>query len=345
MSGGLAQGPVGCAVIGLGWMGRLHAAFLAASPLADLHVCCDLHAGAAAHCPSGSRFTSSLESVLDDGSIEAVFVCTPPDSHRVPVELALQAGRHVFCEKPLATTLEDAAGMASAPGARDRLVVGHIRRFDPRFLTVRDSIESGRIGRPLHLVGGVNCPREDAHRLGSRVSLALESAVHDIDVMRWFAGDVTRVYAEGSRLTTGSLVGALVATLRFSSGVVGCLHHSWVLADDSGLDWEFHFQVNGENGLLDIDGRHRGVTIHGPGGVVYPDVYTWPSVHGSIGGVLAIEDACFLERVRGGRAWPLDLDDALEAVSVAIDIDRSIAEERIIARSRSGDRRVSRAPA
>lgn len=324
--------PVACAVIGLGWMGRLHSAFLAGTPLAELRLCCDLDLAAATRSPAPARFVTAVDEALAEKGLEAVFVCTPPDTHREIVEKALAAGLHVFCEKPLATSVDDANAMIAAAGAGENLVVGHTRRFDPRFLEIRSAIDSGRVGRPLHLVGGMNCPRVDALRLGARVTLALECAVHDIDVMRWYAGEVTRVYAEGSSLLGSPYVENFVATLQFSSGAVGCLHHSWVLNDDAAMDWEFYFQVNGEGGLIDVDGRMRGVTVHAPGGLRYPDVYSWPALHGGIGGVLANEDGYFLRMVREGGTWPLSLEDGREAVSVAIDIDTSIAEGRPVNR-------------
>jgi predicted dehydrogenase len=306
-------------------MGRLHAAFLAATPSAELRVCCDIDPAATIHCPPRTRFTNDLADVLHD-DIEAVFVCTPPDAHHDPVEKALAAGLHVFCEKPLAASREDAARIVANPDARDRLAIGHIRRFDPRFLALRSAIESGRLGRPLVLTGGVTSSLEDALRLAHRVNLTFENAIHDIDAMRWLAGDVVRVHAESVPLRESAHVGSFVATLAFSSGAVGCLHHTWAMAEGSGLDWEFRFRVNGERGLAEIDGRNRGVAIHAPDGVVYPDVFTWPVVGGGLGGVLALEDGRFLEFVRGTAAWPLTLDDAVAAVSVAADLDASIKQ-------------------
>jgi predicted dehydrogenase len=325
--------PVTCGVIGLGWMGRLHAAFLASAPLADLRVCCDIDPEAARHCPRGCRFTADLAEALAD--VEAVFVCTPPDAHRRPVEQALAAGLHVFCEKPLATSVDEAAAMIAISGAQERLVVGHIRRFDPRFLALRSAIETGRLGRPLILTGGVTSSLEDALRLADRVNLTFENAIHDIDAMRWLAGDVVRVHAEALPLPESDHVGSFVATLRFASGAVGCLHHTWAMSEGSGLDWEFRFRVNGERGLAEIDGRDRGVEIHAPGGVVYPDVFTWPDVEGALGGVLALEDGRFLELVRGTAVWPLSLNDAVAAVAVAQDLDASIEQGAPIAREQS----------
>jgi predicted dehydrogenase len=228
--------------------------------------------------------------------------------------------------------------IAAAANSNGRLVVGHIRRFDPRFLAVAEAVADGRVGRPLVLVGGVSCPREDAVRLGGRVTLALESAIHDLDAMRWLAGDIVRVYAEAvdEHSTPGG--DALCATIRFASAAVGALHHTWAMPDGNGLDWEFHFQVSGVNGLADIDGRSRSVSIHAtPPAVIFPDTATWPRIHGAIGGALAAEDGHFLAGVRDNRPWPLDLTDARAAVAAALAVDRSIVEGRPVEVERSSE--------
>lgn len=324
--------PVRCAVIGLGWMGSLHAAWLAGTPLADLALACDVAASPVGALP-GLRVTADLEEALDTPGLEAVVICTPPDAHREAVLAALEHDLHVLCEKPIATTLEDADAMIEAARrSSGRLAIGHIRRFDPRFLAIGEAVADGRVGRPLHMSGGSSCPREDAVRLGGHVTLALECGVHDLDIMRWLAGDVIRVHAEAVDAYGTPGGDAFCATVRFASGAVGALQHTWAMPDGNGIEWEFRFQVAGENGLADIDGRSRGgVSIHAaPPTVVYPDALTWPTVHGQIAGVLDIEDGHFLAGVRDGRAWPVTPEDARAAVAAALAIDRSAAEGRPI---------------
>jgi predicted dehydrogenase len=308
-------------------MGRLHAQHLAASPFAELVGCCDTSPDAAERVPREVPLLVDLEEALATPGLEAVVVCTPPDAHLEAVRGALARGLEVLCEKPLAATVADCREMleldASSTG---RLVAAHLRRFDPRFLALAAEVGEGRVGAPLQLVGSSICPREDAERLAGTVSLACECGVHDIDVMRWLAGDISMVYAEGVDVHPTRGPDAFAATLRFASGVVGALQHSWAMPDESGLDWEFRFHVSGMNGIADIDGRSRGIAVLSPeGGPIYPDTVTWPVVGGQVGGVVAAQDTHFLLGVRDGRPWPLELRDAESAVACAAAIDQSIA--------------------
>jgi len=321
--------PVRCAVVGLGWMGTIHAEFLAGAPQAELAACCDSRPEAAERAPGGAVYPS-LEEALAAEELEAVVVATPPDAHREVAVAALENGLHVLCEKPVAQDLRDADAMIrAAEASAGRLVVGHIRRFDPRFTAVAGAIEDGRVGRAVHLRGGSNCPREDAVRLAGSTTLALECGVHDLDAMRWLAGDIERVQAEGADFFATRGVDAFAATLRFSSGAVGSLCHSWAMPDETPVDWEFSFQVGGVNGIAEIDGRSRGVTVLSPDDpIIHPDTTTWPRLHGLVGGALAVQDAYFLAGVGDARPWPLTLADARAAVAAGLAIDRSIEEQR-----------------
>jgi predicted dehydrogenase len=319
--------PVRCGVIGVGWMGRLHAAYLAGSPLADLLVCCEPNPAAAERAPAGVPVVTQLDDALDTPDLEALVVCTPPDTHVAPVVGALERGLHVLCEKPLATTVADCDAMLGAAAkSSGRLGVGHIRRFDPRFLALAAEVTDGRVGKPLQMVGVCICPREDALRLADHVTLALECAVHDIDAMRWLAGEVLTVYAEGVDQYPTSGVDVFVSTLRFDSGAVGVLQQSWAMPDSTGIDWEFRFHVSGLNGTADVDGRSRGLTVISPEpGHMFPDTMGWPIVGDGIAGALANEDSHFLEGIRTGKDWPLPPQGARAAVVAALAIDRSIS--------------------
>jgi predicted dehydrogenase len=118
--------PVRCAVVGLGMIGQEHAAVLAASPLADLLACCDIDTEAARRAPAGVPVTEHFGELLDLPELEAVFVCTPQETHRHVATRALRRGLFVFCEKPVAHTLTDADTLIAEPEAQaGRLVIGH----------------------------------------------------------------------------------------------------------------------------------------------------------------------------------------------------------------------------
>lgn len=314
-------------MVGLGWMGTLHAEYLATTAQAELLARCDPALADPAGSSSQSLF-ESLDDALSVHDIEAVVVATPPHTHREVATLALERGLTVLCEKPIAHDLADASAMiAAARESRGRLLIGHTRRFDPRFIAVAEAVADGSVGRPLHLRGSVNCPREDAIRLAATTDLALECGVHDLDAMRWLAGDIERVQAEGVDVLDSEGVDAFTATARFTSGAVGSLCHSWAMPTEVPVDWEFSFQVGGTNGIADIDGRSRGVTVLSArsGTTLHPETVMWPRIAGFIGGALASQDRRFLECVRSDLRWPLTLDDARAAVAAALAIGESIS--------------------
>ena len=143
--------PVRCGVIGLGLMGSVHADILSGMGRAELAVCCDIDPAAAERSPEGTRFTDDYRDLLSEPGLQAVIVATPEHLHREPVEAALEAGLSVFCEKPIASTLEDADAMIAVEQATNgRLVIGHVLRFDPRYSHVHDSVTSGALGQAIH---------------------------------------------------------------------------------------------------------------------------------------------------------------------------------------------------
>lgn len=333
LDGGVRMDAVSCAVIGLGVIGTEHAAILAASPAADLLVCCDLDPNAEERVPPGAAFTGDPEEALNFPGLEAVFVCTPEFAHRGLVVRALERGLDVFCEKPLATTLEDVDAMiaTAAPSSR-RLVCGHVLRFDPRYVTVHERMAGGRLGKPVHLFARRTTWAAEGLTVGGRTSLALYQGVHDLDVFRWIAGEIDRVYAEagGAGVIGAGVPDSVVATLRFASGAVGLFELSWATPIGSGIEWESRFVVHGTAGSAFVDVRETGVSLFAGDGVMFPETTYWPKVYGVPVGILRAEDEYFLQGCRASLPWPVDLVDARAAVVAALAIDRSIAEGRPI---------------
>ena len=100
---------------------------------------------------SGLNTTSrTSEPVLDLPEIDAVWVCTPTFQHPAPVIAAAKAGKHVFCEKPMALKVADARRMANACRQADvRLTIGFVRRFDTQWGKLKEVVQSGAVGSPV----------------------------------------------------------------------------------------------------------------------------------------------------------------------------------------------------
>jgi scyllo-inositol 2-dehydrogenase (NAD+) len=175
--------------------------------------------------------TAQPTDVFDRTDIDAVIIATPTSTHAELVVAAAQAGKAIFCEKPLALSLEQThAALAAVEQAGVLLQVGFMRRFDPAYREARALIDAGRIGRPITFkaVGrDPSCPPLDYANPAHSGGLVLDMGIHDFDLARWLmSSEVERVSADGARLVCEQLesVGDIdnaVINLRFVSGALG----------------------------------------------------------------------------------------------------------------------------
>jgi UDP-N-acetylglucosamine 3-dehydrogenase len=143
----------------------------------------------------GAQLYPSLDALLDDASVDAVDICLPNDLHRPFVVRALQAGKHVLCEKPIALTLADADAMLDAAQQANRfLMVGHVLRFWPEYRAAKQAIDAGTLGHPLaisarrmvSLLAGTQGERGWRHDPTRSGGAALDMQIHDLDAFCWF---------------------------------------------------------------------------------------------------------------------------------------------------------------
>jgi predicted dehydrogenase len=315
------QHPLRCAVVGLGLIGREHVAALATARDAELVLGIDADPSAAARLPAGAAFATGLDA-LAEGRPDAVIVATPEPAHRVAVEAALAAGAAVLCEKPLASTLEDADAMLAAALASGRfLAVAHTLRFDARYRAVAARIEDGELGGILSLSARRAMTAPEGALYAGRTTLALCLGVHDLDVFRWLAGDAVRVYAEtGPSTLRAGAADTVVATLRLASGAVASLELCWAMPVAAGVVWDTHLVVTGSEGSAYLELRG------GAGGDLAPELGYVADVAGVPTGVVRVQDEHFLRAVRDPATWPgAEPADARRALELALAIDRSAA--------------------
>jgi predicted dehydrogenase len=318
---------VRCAVIGVGMIGREHLRALRSSPLADVVVCCDPHPDAAAHVPPDVPLVADLAEALAAPGLEAVFVCTPQHLHRMVCERALDQGLAVFCEKPIAHTLADGDAMIAAAARSGRLLaIGHTLRFDPDYVAVRDAVAAGDVGRVVSMAARRNVPDFEGRIIAPRTTLAIEVLVHDLDVLRWMAGDIDRIWAEESRqgVLGDGLADAVVATVRMRSGAVATLESNWVMASARGAASDYRFSVVGSEGSAYAEYLAAPVAVFGST-TRFPRTGWLAEIHGVHAGVLRVQDEHFLRCVRTGDPWPVSLADARAALAAALALDASIA--------------------
>jgi myo-inositol 2-dehydrogenase / D-chiro-inositol 1-dehydrogenase len=225
------------AVIGTGRMGSVHVRDLVRKiPEANLVALCDIRlevAQALADEMGISRVVRDYHELLADPAIPAVLIAASTDAHAMIVTDAARAGKHIFCEKPLALDLGSIdAALAAVDAAGVKLQVGFNRRFDPSFRRVHDLVASGEIGRPCILRIASRDPEpppvEYARASGG---MFLDMTIHDFDMARYQVGEVDEVYAMGSVLVAPWLADAGdidtdIVTLRFANGALGVIDNS-----------------------------------------------------------------------------------------------------------------------
>jgi predicted dehydrogenase len=218
----------------------------------------------------GVPHVSTADELLE--TVDAVLVCSANADHRAHVELAVTHGRHVLCEKPLATRAEDARAMiAACDAAGVQLHVAFVSRFLPMVARAREAVREGRLGELVGLVGG-NRGRPplppayppwitDPVRAGG--GALIDHSVHVTDAMRHISGlEVSAVSAEvGELLWDAGVDDAAIVSLRFDNGAVGSVDPSWSVPADHPWDYDFFLRLVGTEGSLDLTDGAESVRV------------------------------------------------------------------------------------
>lgn len=307
-------------VIGAGWFGQRHAALWRQLPHTELVAVTDTDAEALADVAValGAAAHGDVQSLLDRDDIDAVSICLPDRLHEAAAVAAAKAGKHLLLEKPLAHDKATAQRIVAEAEAEDvRLMVGHVLRFDPRYVSVFDASRPERLGEPLHLRAKRNGIRETARRLGDRTSILFYMGVHDIDALQWIArSPITRVYAQKiERLATGN-EDALYAVVNFENGAIGLLDYSWAWPDGLMNGYRAALEVVGTRSAAYMDCTDQGFYSVTDAGMAGGDTHLWPEINGRIVGDLADELSHFATAVLDGEPFVQHHREALAAIPV-----------------------------
>jgi predicted dehydrogenase len=199
--------PVSCAVIGCGTWGREIVRTLSRLPNAPIVALCDSYErnlNRAANTAEKAEKTAEFKKILENKSVQAVFIATPTHLHREITVAALQAGKHVYCEAPLATTIEDAAIIAKAAKAAGKQIFqcGLLLRTNPIHSHVLQFVRTGVLGKSTCARAQFHkrqswrrtAPDADQEKLANwhlqkatSIGLAGEIGIHHLDSAMWFA--------------------------------------------------------------------------------------------------------------------------------------------------------------
>jgi scyllo-inositol 2-dehydrogenase (NAD+) len=306
---------INIAVIGTGWCGGIRAETCAKSPfVGDLHIAeikperlreiSDLTSPATA--------TADYRTLLDNKTIDAVFISTTPEPTHYPIaKESLQAGKHVFLEKPIALELAEADELIALAHSRNLLfTIGYSQRFNPKFAYIKRSIDDGTIGQPVTALVSRHITRNLGKKIGGRVKLspAAMEATHDIDFVLWCLAPrkPVRVYAQEVHKIMGpqyNVPDCAWILVTMDDGTAFTVGAGWVLPPAYPNFSSCWIEMVGTDGAVMVDDTHRDVyvtTMHK--GIQFP-ISSMPgeSVGHVYAGPMAAETIHFLECVVSGR--------------------------------------------
>lgn len=276
-----------------------------------------------------TRTFESYEALLAAPGLDAVVVCSENVNHRTLVEMAAAAGKHVLCEKPLATTLADAEAMiAACRAAGVQLMTAFPCRYSPVMQRLKAYVDSGAGGAVLAFRGtnrGRNPGGWFIDRSLSGGGAMIDHTVHVTDLMRWLLSDeVCQVYAEISNgISHGDFDDVAFLSLDFRSGVFGTLDASWSRPKSFPTWGDVTLEVVTEKGTLSMDMFSQNV-------VLYSDRTNSVSWHNWGGNMDEGLVAAFARAVAEGSPVPISGEDGLRAAEVAIAAYRSAETQRAV---------------
>jgi myo-inositol 2-dehydrogenase/D-chiro-inositol 1-dehydrogenase len=260
---------VNIGVIGAGRIGKVHAENLVTRvPGARVLAIADVARAAAEE--TAARWgipdvSADYRTILDNPNIQAVVICSATDTHAQIIAESAQAGKHIFCEKPIALDLKKIdEALAAVEKAGVKLQIGFNRRFDPNYARVRQAVVSGEIGQPqlMHIISRDPAPPPIEYVKVSG-GIFFDMTIHDFDMARFLTGsDVVEVYASGGVMVdpaigaAGDIDTALVV-LKFASGVIGTIDNSRKAV----YGYDQRVEVFGSAGAISTNNQYPNSTI------------------------------------------------------------------------------------
>jgi predicted dehydrogenase len=246
--------------VGAGYWGQKLLPKFIAAPQATVTAVCDIHEGNRTEIQR--KFptvptTGSLDELLTCGDVDAVVIVTPPATHFALAKAALDAGKHVWIEKPLALRLDDGLQLVQSARARAKVVfVDHTFLYDPAVRMIRDLVRRGELGEIYHLF----LQRLNLGRIKRDSNVWWNSAPHDASIVLFvLSGKPTAVNLHGYRYLQPNLEDLNMAVIEMSDGVSAFVYHNWLYPENTAK-----LTVVGSKRLLVYEGKFdkRALTLY-----------------------------------------------------------------------------------
>jgi myo-inositol 2-dehydrogenase/D-chiro-inositol 1-dehydrogenase len=332
--------PIQIGVFGAGRIGHRHARTVATEVSgARLAAICDVNLDAArslAELTGCERYTSDPADIFQDAAIGAVIIGSSTDSHAPLIEAAAAAGKHIFCEKPIALDLETTdRAIEAADRAGIQLQIGFQRRFDKAYAKVSQMIHRGELGQieaVRDTMRDPNPPHESY--IPTSGGLFRDMVIHDFDCVRWLvASEPTEVFAMGANLVDPVFakygdIDTCVVSIKFESGALGAIDAS----RRSGFGYDVRTEIFGSKSAVMIgDGRDTPLYRLDSSGVWSDHIYWFLD---RFDDAYVTEIRAFVDCLREDRPVPITGADGRAALAMAYAAEASVQENAPISMSR-----------
>ncbi len=257
------------ALIGIGYIGNAHLSALKQIGNAQLTAIVDYHEenGRKAAQENNAKYFKNIDDLLKNADIDCVDICVPTFAHAELAIKAANAGKHILCEKPLALSLNDADDMINAAKQNNvKAMTGHVLRFWPEYVKIKEIIDSGYLGRPLNAF----CERlavtpdwqvgawDKSEKFSGGAAIDLH--IHDLDLLIWLFGKPEIVKANGILTPENPKEGGfshIFTSAQFRNGEAGFAEGGWsfkgsfpftmvvrVLCEKGTIEWVFRAGKN-----------------------------------------------------------------------------------------------------
>lgn len=311
-------------VIGYGTMGQIHSEAL--HEFADVEVVMvadpDPEKRAQAHREFGVDAVSNVEEMLQIGVIDLVDICVPTYLHESVMAQAMAQKKHIFCEKPLARNLKEGQRLLElAKGYENKIGIGHVVRFTPAYVGIRESVQNGEVGKPAVVRtfrGGGQFPK-GWHDWYSDYDLSggviLDLAIHDLDFLRSLFGEVERVYAKTTRGRTNTHLEWAMIVVRFKNGVIAHVESSW-----TNFPSPFYttVEIAGKDGLITYDSRKTDPIVTLTSGQSSSNLGVTIPENPAVRSPYSLELEDMINAIREDRSPLVTLEDAFGTLKVAL---------------------------
>jgi len=322
------------AVLGAGRIGQVHAKALHADKEAEFVAVADAYPEAAKAVAEEYQVeVRDIDTIANSDDIDAVVICTPTDMHADLIEQFAQAGKAVFCEKPIDLDVARVREcLATVEASKATLMVAFQRRFDPDFMALKKHIMDGAIGDVEMVVltsrGPAPPPIDYIKRSGG---IFKDMAIHDLDVARWLLEEpVTTVQAVASVMVDPAIADAgdfdtANVILTTASGRQATINNS----RRAGYGYDQRIEVFGSKGMVSALNTHESRTV-----LATAEGYTQPPLQDFFMTryvqAYANEIAAFVQCVKTNSAPSPSGDDGLQSLILAEACLQSVKEQKVV---------------